>query len=313
MVKLLGLLGGLALLALLAWGAAASAQAPTPGGPLYLALGDSLAAGIGASDPATRGYAALSLALLRGIPAYSRLELRNLAVPGETSASMLAPSGQLERAQAEVRRRQGDGDPANDLRLISLHIGGNDIFAALLRPECLPDPRAEACRERLLGQAVPGVEERLRRILAALREAAGPQVPIVMLTLYNPLSGAPVGDPADEIFAAVGQRYFRLAAEVGVEVVDILPLFRGRGPQLTHILSLDPHPNDEGYRLIAEALTARLEALLSRSPASPPVALPATGSEARAPWTYLLLAASALMGLGALAGIVGLSRHGRAR
>jgi len=65
--------------------------------PLYLALGNSVAAGVGASDPAVTGYVPLSHDLLHGElacrpshrPGCRKLALDNLALLG---AAPLAPS-----------------------------------------------------------------------------------------------------------------------------------------------------------------------------------------------------------------------------
>jgi len=299
----------LALAALLAlsWGAGASAQTPPPSPILpYFALGDSLAAGVGASDPATKGYVAQFAQRIWGplsLPQDPTAHW-NLGIPGETSTSMLAPDGQLRRAVAELDRRNKDDDPANDVRIITLDIGGNDILGTLQRPECTPDPGAQACQDILFQQVIPTLEENLKRILGALRKAAGPQVPILLLTLYNPFSGTgtPLDSLGDALLPKINEIYFHVAPTFDVQVVDIFPIFQGKGPQLTHIARLDIHPNDEGYRLMAEAMVAALTA--SAPTPTPLMALPTTGSghgqggDGRPLWPYLLLAGGVLLLIG---------------
>ncbi|MBI1885493.1 MAG: hypothetical protein HYS09_04155 [Chloroflexi bacterium] len=65
--------------------------------PVYLALGDSLAFGIGATIPAEGGYVALVHDKLRRSDRYidRGLDLVNLAVPGATSGDLLVEGGQL--------------------------------------------------------------------------------------------------------------------------------------------------------------------------------------------------------------------------
>src|SRR5690242_20571523 len=65
----------------------AAAAGGTPG-DVYLALGDSVAAGIGASRPAERGYAALVWTDLQRLVG-RRVAMQDLAVPGETTSSMI--------------------------------------------------------------------------------------------------------------------------------------------------------------------------------------------------------------------------------
>src|SRR5687768_10751202 len=76
--------------------------AQSPG--IYIALGDSIAAGIGSSLPRERGNAAIVadwLAKLTG----ETVPFENLAVPGETAASFIE-SGQFQRFQDTVARSE---------------------------------------------------------------------------------------------------------------------------------------------------------------------------------------------------------------
>ena len=94
-------------------------------GPSYVALGDSYAVGTGSSDPKTLGYAADFHRWLQ--ERYDdRIELHSFAINGETTTSMMQ-KGQLRRAIAFIRARNSDDDPSNDVRVISITIGGNDL------------------------------------------------------------------------------------------------------------------------------------------------------------------------------------------
>ena len=88
------------LLGLLTMGPAAAASddgQPPLGRPVYLALGDSVAAGVGASDPAVTGYVPRLYDLLRDEPSCQllgragcrSLALDDLAVGGATSTTLL--------------------------------------------------------------------------------------------------------------------------------------------------------------------------------------------------------------------------------
>src|SRR3972149_10638181 len=105
-----------ALVCLLAVAAACTGSAGQGG--LYIALGDSLAEGSGASDPAATAFVPL---VQRGLG--SGFELLNLGHSGDTSRE-LVDHGHLDEALAEIQRRNGDDEEANDVRLVPLENGG---------------------------------------------------------------------------------------------------------------------------------------------------------------------------------------------
>lgn len=156
-------------------GAPTSSPGPVAAGPVYLALGDSLAAGVGA--PPGEGYVDLvHAAVADGSPG---LELVNLGVSGETTGSVLAPGGQLERAEAVLRER-GDA-----VRLVTVDLGANDGWGCLLR-------RDPGCLSRTLED----VEANLGEVLDRLRAAGGEDLPVVGMDYYVPLPPAVLDDPA---------------------------------------------------------------------------------------------------------------------
>ena len=106
-------------LASLALASATAVRAQQP--PAYLALGDSLAFGVGADNPAAQGYVGLTTAKLR-LSKYSGtgLELVNLSAPGATSSDLLQPGGQLDRALTEIQSRGGVDIISIDTAVLSL-------------------------------------------------------------------------------------------------------------------------------------------------------------------------------------------------
>jgi len=50
----------------------------------------------------------------------------------------------------------------------------------------------------------------------------------------------------------------RAAAADGFEVVDLLPVYARRPPRELRLADSDAHPNEEGHRVAAEAIAARL-------------------------------------------------------
>src|SRR5215207_984862 len=102
-MRKLRLVGSVVAALLLAAVLAPPASAAPPQPSLYLALGDSVAAGVGAQPPATEGYVPELYAILTaardcgvGQALGCRLDLVNLAVPGATTTTLI--SQQLPQA-----------------------------------------------------------------------------------------------------------------------------------------------------------------------------------------------------------------------
>ena len=164
---------------------AAPAGAASGGAQYYVSLGTSLAVGVqpdarGRNQPTDEGYADQLYRLLR--LTRPRLQLVKLGCPGETSTTLIAgglcpyagpAASQLEAATAFLEAHRGA------VTLLTLDIGANDVL-----------PCADVRTGRINQPCVEGALTRLARhlpyILATLREAAGPSVPIVALNYYNP-------------------------------------------------------------------------------------------------------------------------------
>lgn len=226
----------------------APAEAPTVAiDSTLLGLGDSIAAGIGAPHVSDGFLGLLARRLARRHP---DIRLVNLAVPGETSSSMLAPGGQLEVAEGVIT--------AGGVSPIVLSIGGNDAMEAAT----LGDDAALSLLARNLDHI-------LRRLDVALR-AAGSRLAgsACLQTVYNPFELAGVdGQPHPEVDpdALAPRRSTRgghnrvirvAAAHWGVGVADVARIFRGRARELTWVGSGDIHPSERGHTVIADAYVA---------------------------------------------------------
>lgn len=236
-------------------------------GPVYIALGDSLSAGVGASDPKATAFVPLVYKSLG-----EGFDLLNLGHSSDTSRDLL-DHGHLDEAIAEIEERNGDDKQDNDVRLVILEIGGNDLlnlyFSLVQTGTC---PSLEVALQRAectdgLASALRNYEPNLSTALDRL-QGADPSVRIVLLTLYNPFSGsistnAEVGELAleglpDTPFPEGLNDITRAqAAQREVALVDVYPLFEGRA---TELISGDMiHPNDQGYRVMADAVIEALE------------------------------------------------------
>lgn len=247
---------------------ASGAYTPT----LYLALGDSLAEGFGASHPELTGYVPRVFRYLHAASNGSIDTVLNLARGGESTTEFIGgpmPT-QLGLALAAI------ADPDTDTQVVTIGMGADDLFDDVLfkNPACIADPLGAECFAAL-ASALAGVGTNLSYILAALTAAlaaedAEPEA-LYAFTYFNPWSGTgqPFEAPTDLLLlgadgkvdcAGIGTADTGLndiisciAPFFDATVVDLYPVFAGRALELTHIAAGDVHPNDEGYAAIATA------------------------------------------------------------
>ena len=253
--------------------APAAGAATSSGARYYLSLGDSLAQGYqpvgGPWSPLgfpgySQGYADQLLKLVRD--RYEHLRLVKLGCGGETTTTMIvgspwcgagfAAGSQLAEAEAFLRAHRGE------VAFVTLDIGGNDLTS--------PDGGPAA------------VQINLPMILAQLREAAGPDVPILGMNYYHPflpdvwfgthdvaaLAGAvdaiaafndllaslyaAAGDPVADVESAFSTTEVGDADGDGVpDDVEGVCAWTWRCASPPH--GPDIHPNNAGYGVIARA------------------------------------------------------------
>jgi lysophospholipase L1-like esterase len=231
------LLGAGAIALLLATTCGGSANT-TPEGDVYISIGDSVGAGNGASDTTSTSFAAL-------VAADEQVTLFNVAKAGATTDDAI--HDQLIRV---INPLQG-----GRVRLITISAGGNDLAGLIPNPSCVEDPLPAACP---LDEQLAKVEANLNVIMRALRDANA-RTPIVLVGYPNFFSGtghafeapaARVLPRFNDLLRRIAERYPHTA------VADPYPSFEGRGGELTHVLDpqFDPHPNDAGHAIIADAV-----------------------------------------------------------
>jgi len=264
---------GVLILALL--GAVLSVQpasAALPGPSVYLALGDSVAFGVGADPVVENGYVPVLYRTLTGARSCGagealgcRLVLRNLAVPGETTSTLISGQrGQLGDAVSLLAERNGDPTPVDDVDLITLDIGGNDVFGPVISA-CTLNPQSAACLGTIAG-SLAQVDRNYATILSALRAAAGPDTTIAVMTYYNPLPAcrlaalAPLADLVLEgggpVPAGLNDIIRARAEAAGAVIVETAPLI-GPGDLVGDTDCL--HPNNSGHAKIAAAFAASID------------------------------------------------------
>lgn len=247
----------------------------------YVSVGDSLAAGVQPiGDPADayrtdEGYAEQLLEIARVDS--PKLSLVKLGCPGETTTTMIEggicsyPHGsQLDEAVAFLRAHR------DFVAFVTIDIGPNDF--PCYETACIP-------------AGVAAIQANLPRILAALREAAGADVPIVGMTIYNPFLAAWLLGPDGQAYAQFSATYLLgpvnallsgIYAVSGAGVADIETAFSsndfttmvdiGFGPIPLNVaricmwtwvcapapLGPDNHANAAGYGVIAGAFADEL-------------------------------------------------------
>jgi lysophospholipase L1-like esterase len=247
-----------------------ASSGPADDAPVYLALGDSLAFGVGASDPEVTGYVPLVFDALRqlltcaggGAPPCSDLQLVNLSESGATTETLLET--QLPAALDILQQRNGDADPGNDVRVITVDIGGNDVVHGVF--DACSGSLTLACG-RAAQETVAIVERNLTAILMPLRGAAGPDTEIAVMTYYNALVGCELSATADNaelilqgvpgVTPGLNGVIREVAARAQVTVVDT---FGRLGPDDLVGGEDCLHANDAGYQKIATAFIDRLAA-----------------------------------------------------
>lgn len=221
--------------------AAVTSPVPAQVGDEYMALGDSVAYGLGAPLPNDLGYAGqfYNSYLKRLKPS---LTYKDLGISGETTSSFLnrpRSQSQLQKAYAEI-----DAAKAVNKRIspITLTIGGNDMLNAMDASQ----PEKDAVLKQY--------DANLQTILKDLK-AYSPNSDIIITTYYNPFGAN--SDPNDEnaqwlqkINAVIEQR----GKELGLKVADFYPPIDGQEQALTWAAYGDVHPNQQGYSKLAQAL-----------------------------------------------------------
>jgi lysophospholipase L1-like esterase len=187
---------------------------PTPSGSaagagtgVYLALGDSLAAGYqpGGTELRDTAYPALTAGRLarEGVD----LTVENLGCSGETSGTLVAggkcsfgAGSQLEQAERYLAENSGK------VRLVTLDIGGNDLLRCATR-ELTVD---KAC----VSKGLASVATNLPKAVTRLKKAAGADVPVLVLGYYNPWLAASYLGAGQGQLAAAASAYDRLDSAI---------------------------------------------------------------------------------------------------
>ncbi len=223
---------------------------PIGPGEVYVALGDSLAAGYTVSEPEQAFVARIAAAIRQEQP----IEVRNFAVSGATSRSLL--ERQLPEAISFIEAQQEVGVRVSP---ITLTIGGNDALRVKDAPLDV--------RRRTVAAVEANIGTALDQLIAATTDPSGRRTAdIAVMNYYNLFPGDPEDETgptywANQLNAAIA----RAATARGVAVADVASAFAGGNVyRYTYIATGDIHANPDGHALIAEQFLAALEYDLPR-------------------------------------------------
>ena len=187
--------------------ASSAPSATTAGsGGLYVALGDSLAAGYQPGGAELRDTAYPALTATRLGAGGDALTLENLGCSGETTTSLVkggkcdfAAGSQLEQAEKLLKGR-------DDISLVTIDIGGNDLLRCVRGGAQIDTGCVTA--------GVGTVKKNLPAILERLRTAAGPDVPVLVVGYYNPWLAAKALDQPIKGVDAAAKAYTALSTAI---------------------------------------------------------------------------------------------------
>lgn len=235
----------------------------------YIALGDSLAVGLGASLPRKHGYVAILHDWFES-GSGTAISLANLARPGETVDSFLT-GGQLDALQQQVDQARQSGVP---IHAVSLSLGGNAVLN--VQQAGLSDRQAALDQ---FSASYPDVLQQIRQII-------GDDVPFVVTTIYDPTGGNAAVQKTDSWWIEQFNAVIRDAASQSqAAVADIAQTFEGQADELTYY-PLDVHPTNAGHRVIAKTVFSALD--LDTMPPDIQIDAPAT-AQRLTPTVYFTL------------------------
>ncbi len=199
---------------------------------LYVALGDSLTAGIGAN--------LFSPGFVQRFQRMAEAELHT-----QIFVQVFTHSGYLSRDILKMLEDEFVRGRMKEADIITITAGGNDLISAARQYE-------EDRNEKDFSFALNQCMENYRKILYAvkqLKEKSSPPFILRVIDLYNPF---PENVLANKWINKFNLQLKNLAKEPNISVAEIDSIFKGHEKEY---LSIDRiHPNDRGYQKIAESL-----------------------------------------------------------
>jgi lysophospholipase L1-like esterase len=195
----------------------------------YVALGDSLTVGVGASAH-ERSFAA---SFFQSIKQTKECRYMNFGKSGTSSGELL----QLLLTDSKIR------DLLKRATHITITTGGNDLI------------RAYQNNENLSGyyRTIQTLKQNLKLILHNITET-NPFTHVSLMGLYNP--GTPnhrLFTLANQLIRGINKYYEETANDYDVHAINPMDSFLNK----PHLLADEVHPNDLGYRIITDLFLSK--------------------------------------------------------
>ena len=220
----------------------------------YVALGDSIAHGYGLENPSKESYVALVHQYLDS--RYDTVFCSNLGVDGQTSAQLLARlSDESNQWYAKYTSTLKNAD------YVTISIGSNDLLHLIELNGNMAEYIERGDAE--FREACETFAQNFQKIVLRIHELS-PNAMILANNVYNPCYSmkvfASVAGAADEYITLLNEGLNESEKNIIVDVKSVID-----DPQ-EHLLNvtmkgreLDPHPNREGHRKIAETVIEKIE------------------------------------------------------
>ncbi len=214
-----------------------------PPGDEYIALGDSVAYGVGAPFPEQLGYAGVFFEnyLKRVQP--NLLTYKNFAIPGETSSSFISRTRNISQLQRTLDELEAADKAGRRVNPITLTVGGNDML----------DARGKSQEDK--NATLQLYDSNLQTILSQLTARTNGKSDIIVTTYYNPYAFNTRGEDEETAWVRrFNETIKKRANEYKVKIADFFEPIFSRERTFTWISSGDIHPNTNGYASLAEAV-----------------------------------------------------------
>ncbi|WP_404330870.1 SGNH/GDSL hydrolase family protein [Mesobacillus maritimus] len=212
-----------------------------------VALGDSITYGSGLGNPSSEAFPYL-------IGNAASLDVTNLGKPGWTSGQLLT----AVKSDVSFMEAIAAAD------VITLNIGGNDLFQAVGVQEALATGKFESTPELEEKVRAAGLQlgKNLGEIIGAIR-AQAPTAPIVLYNIYNPFGPSEV--PSLQTLYEYGEQVNSMVigpiqTATGSILANAYSAFSGN--QASYIIPGDVHPNVAGHQALASLVNNILFDLL---------------------------------------------------
>ncbi|MFZ0668338.1 MAG: GDSL-type esterase/lipase family protein [Acidimicrobiales bacterium] len=175
--------------------AATVGPASKAGATYYLAMGDSMAAGVGATQP-SEDY--VNLIYEHELTEFPALQVHNIACSGATTGSVINGPGcsyktgtQLGDAEAFLRSHK------NEVPIVTIDIGANDVDGCI---------DGDSINASCVSQGLVDINQNLPQILSGLRSAY-PGIAIYGMDYYDPFLGVWLTGSSGQQLATQSEQY----------------------------------------------------------------------------------------------------------